>query len=381
VDVFSAVWDVVVVGAGPSGSMAAYQASLAGCKVLLVDRAEFPRYKRCGGGLTGSALSALPEGFMVPVASTASALSTSFKLGSSRERTAASSFLSLVNRASFDSDLVDFVQTSGVVFKSGLRVTSGIQEGSVVHLSTPEGTISASAVVACDGVNSVLSRLVEPVFSSTDFAVEVEIHVPPGIARSWRGRVHIDFGSVEGGYGWVFPKGDVLTVGVIADSSKASVQGKYLERFLLREGLSEYSRFQQGGHHTRTRAPGSPLSDGRVFLAGDAGGWADSFLREGISYALRSGSLAGRDAVNFVLGEDVSAPIEDSWGVLGEDLAAASLFGSFYVKHPKLVRNSLVLPGPGFNAFQQVSRGETSFARALRRPAVARLVGSLPQTD
>lgn len=54
------VWDVVVVGAGPGGASAAYAAAVAGRRVLLLDKAEFPRYKTCGGGIIGPSRDALP---------------------------------------------------------------------------------------------------------------------------------------------------------------------------------------------------------------------------------------------------------------------------------------------------------------------------------
>ncbi len=60
-------WDVVVVGAGPAGSSAARAALEAGAeRVLLLDKAELPRYKTCGGGLIGYSRRALPPGFEIP---------------------------------------------------------------------------------------------------------------------------------------------------------------------------------------------------------------------------------------------------------------------------------------------------------------------------
>ena len=52
--------DVLVVGAGPAGSSTAIHLARAGARVLLVDKARFPRDKPCGGGLTGRALKRIP---------------------------------------------------------------------------------------------------------------------------------------------------------------------------------------------------------------------------------------------------------------------------------------------------------------------------------
>jgi flavin-dependent dehydrogenase len=61
------VWDVVVVGAGPAGASAAYAAAVAGRSVLLLEKAELPRYKTCGGGIIGPSRDALPPGFELPL--------------------------------------------------------------------------------------------------------------------------------------------------------------------------------------------------------------------------------------------------------------------------------------------------------------------------
>nr|MDT0525394.1 FAD-dependent oxidoreductase [Streptomyces sp. DSM 41633] len=60
------VWDVVVVGAGPAGASAAYAAAVAGRRVLVLEKAELPRYKTCGGGIIGPSRDSLPPGFELP---------------------------------------------------------------------------------------------------------------------------------------------------------------------------------------------------------------------------------------------------------------------------------------------------------------------------
>ncbi|EFL04178.1 LOW QUALITY PROTEIN: hydrogenase, partial [Streptomyces sp. SPB78] len=63
----SRVWDVVVVGAGPAGASAAYAAAVTGRRVLLLEKAELPRYKTCGGGIIGPSRDSLPPGFDLPL--------------------------------------------------------------------------------------------------------------------------------------------------------------------------------------------------------------------------------------------------------------------------------------------------------------------------
>ena len=61
IDAARRFWDVVIVGAGPTGSLAARQLTLAGANVLLVDRLSFPRWKVCGCCLNGRAVSVLEQ--------------------------------------------------------------------------------------------------------------------------------------------------------------------------------------------------------------------------------------------------------------------------------------------------------------------------------
>ena len=131
-------------------------------------------------------------------------------------------------------------------------------------------------------------------FQQVDLGLELEIPVPPPVAARWRERVMLDWGPMPGSYGWVFPKGDVLTVGVIAARGQGGRTRDYLRDFTGRLGLAGYPAARDSGHLTHCRADGSPLRRGRVLVAGDAAGLLEPWTREGISFALRSGALAGR---------------------------------------------------------------------------------------
>ena len=108
-----------------------------------------------------------------------------------------------------------------------------------------------------------------------------------------RGGCTWDWGADPGTYAWVFPKGDTLTVGVIQRRGHADATRAYLASFIAAQGLSDLPVMQSSGHLTRCRTPTSPLARGRVLVAGDAAGLLEPWTREGISYAVRSGT-AGR---------------------------------------------------------------------------------------
>ena len=113
-----------------------------------------------------------------------------------------------------------------------------------------------------------------------------------------RGRLALDWGPVPGSYGWVFPKGDLLSVGVIGPArrrgrSSAPTTGSSAERV----GLGDVAPVTDTGHLTRVRDAGLAAArrDG-CSSPGDAAGLLEPWTREGISYALRSGRLAGECA-------------------------------------------------------------------------------------
>ena len=97
----SAQWDVAITGAGPAGLAAASAAARAGARTVVLERAEHPRYKTCGGGLTGISLAAV-DGMTVPVRDETRAVT--FTLGGKREftRTHETPILAMVRREEFE---------------------------------------------------------------------------------------------------------------------------------------------------------------------------------------------------------------------------------------------------------------------------------------
>lgn len=293
------VWDVVVVGAGPAGASAAYAAAVAGRRVLLLEKAELPRYKTCGGGIIGYSRDALPPGFELPLQDRIHAVTFSLNGRLARTRRSKRMLFGLINRPEFDAGLVEEAQKAGAELRTGVTVTRVEQHGAAVPdrrtvavvLSGGE-TVLARAVVGADGSAGRIGAHVGVKLDQVDLGLESEIPVPATVAEDWAGRVLIDWGPMPGSYGWVFPKGDTLTVGVISARGDGAGTKRYLEDFIARLGLAGFEPKISSGHLTRCRSDDSPLSRGRVLVCGDAAGLLEPWTREGISFALRSGRLA-----------------------------------------------------------------------------------------
>lgn len=352
-------WDVVVVGAGPAGSTAARIAAARGRSVLLLDAARFPRYKTCGGGLIGSSLALLPPSALAAVERRVATVSFTQDGGPVRRVRSTRPFLALARREVLDQALVDAAVESGATFRDHTRVTHLEEDADGVAVTTATGSLHAGVVVGADGSAGVVGRHVGVRIARSDLGLEVEL---AGVGPEWAQRVHLDWGRDPGTYGWVFPKGDRLTVGVIQRQGQGAATREYLARFLRELGLADRDRLHDSGHLTRWREPGSPVRRGRVVVAGDAAGLLEPWTREGISFALRSGIAAGVAAADGDLpGYDryVQAALEP------EQRAGARLL-RLYERSPGLIHLAITRTGPGARRFVRFSRGEVGL-RLLHR--------------
>ncbi|MFC6704483.1 geranylgeranyl reductase family protein [Flexivirga alba] len=375
------VYDVVVIGAGPAGSRAAQSAAAAGARTLVVDRATFPRYKTCGGGLIGPTLASLPDGFEVPVQQRITRASFTIRGRRYYEQRADEPILSLVNRAEFDSALLDAATTAGAEMRTGVTVTGVSEGGGLVTLNTSDGELQARAAVGADGSASRIGRYVGVDLRQVDLGLEVEL-TPDAAARvAWSGRVHLDWGPTPGSYAWVFPKQDVLTVGVIMAKGSPAETKQYLTDFIAQQGLSALPIVRDSGHLTRCRTAESPLGRARVLVAGDAAGLLEPWTREGISYAVRSGALAGSAAARIAAGdaspaEGLASYTQDVRGELGAEMAAGEQALVAFERHPRIFHSVLRTP-LGWRVFVRITRGDTTLAQLMRRRVVRAGVAAL----
>jgi flavin-dependent dehydrogenase len=199
------------------------------------------------------------------------------------------------------------------------------------------------------------------------------------VAEDWAGRVHIDWGPLPGSYGWVFPKGDSLTVGVISARGDGGATKRYLDDFIARLGLAGFEPSISSGHLTRCRADDSPLSRGRVLVCGDAAGLLEPWTREGISYALRSGRLAGEWAVRIAESHDAvdarRQALNYAFAVkagLGVEMGVGRRMLALFERRPGLLHAALTGFPPAWRAFAGVARGKRSLAELVRTHPIAR---------
>jgi geranylgeranyl reductase family protein len=329
--------EVAVVGGGPSGASAAHQLASEGVDVVLLERERLPRYKVCGGGLVHRVRQYLPSEVDAAVERhCADAELNLLRYGYHVVARRDEPIVSMVMRDRFDALLVKSAERVGAKVVMPCEVTGLDRRGDEVLLNTSAGVLSARFVVAADGARGRLAcfdgwddtRQMAP-------ALEWEVSVGPEIFERFKHRARFDIGAVAGGYGWVFPKREHLSVGagVLRNSSRGRRNLKQaLRDYLAAIGVTPIVAARKHGY-VIPLTPRRCLARQNLLLVGDAAGLADPLTGEGISHAVVSGRLAGQAiAAEALRPECVEARYQESLdrAVLGELRAARTLAKLLY---------------------------------------------------
>jgi geranylgeranyl reductase family protein len=294
-------YDVIVVGAGPGGTTACRYCARAGLKTLLIDKDQFPRYKVCGGCLSLKTVRLLNLDLGPVVENTVSAVKFTYRARDPLLIDSEDPIGLMVMRDRFDAFLVREAVKEGSEFLDGDRVLEARELGNGTEVVLTSGKrLSCQYLMGADGAESVIAKSFP--FSLRKIRgdeVGLQSEVPYSSAIFFKKedlrRVHLDFGRIPKGYGWVFPKKEGLSIGVggVFRGGEKNIH-QYFRDFVQDLKLIPGRKVEKTlGHRLPVYdGAGQKVSYKNVLLVGDAGGMIDPLTGEGIYYAIRSGMLA-----------------------------------------------------------------------------------------
>ncbi|MFN0007682.1 MAG: geranylgeranyl reductase family protein [Planctomycetota bacterium] len=365
-------YDVAVVGSGPAGASAALHLAREGRRVALIERETLPRYKTCGGGVVGRAFRNLPKDVAIPVEHACASAEAGFlESGMSFRVRREAPIVSMTMRSELDRALAEAAVASGAELLAPCALSDLRQDGETVELETSRGRMRARFVIGADGVLSTVARKAGWTRAPrTIGALEVEARVPAEVFARFTGVARFDFEAMEAGYGWVFPKREHLSCGILTMRRGAGGLHEALDRYLARVGVAPVTAEERHGYVIPVRPRPGGFVRGRVLLAGDAAGLADALTGEGISIAMASGRLA---AEAILQGEPsrVQRAYERALRreILGE-LRWGRVLAWITYEHPGLLRTLLRRRGQAFcERLTDVYLGERTYRSLLTRPS------------
>jgi geranylgeranyl reductase family protein len=270
-----AAYDAAVIGAGPAGATCAYRLARAGARVLMVDKARFPRDKPCGGGVTMRAARLLQFSIDPVVEDVIERIECRLDFGPRFERRAHAPLAYMTQRKRLDHFLLERAEEAGAEVRQGVTVNPR--------------ELDADVVICADGCNGTSAKELG-LAGEIMHGVALEANFPreERFART----MVLEIASVPGGYGWIFPKGDHVNVGVGGWGSEGPRLRMHLRRMCEAYGIDADAATDTRGYRLPMRRPGTSLVRGNVAAIGDAAGLVDPFSGDGMYEAFYSGKLA-----------------------------------------------------------------------------------------
>ncbi|OLS20459.1 MAG: Digeranylgeranylglycerophospholipid reductase [Candidatus Heimdallarchaeota archaeon LC_3] len=289
-------YDVLIVGAGPAGTICSYYLAKNGLEVALIDKGQLTLEKTCGGGISNYSLNelpfSLPDFIIEQKIFGISFIAPNHNVFIKKEL---NSFGVTVRRNKFDSFLIEKAIDKGVTYYPCTKISKIVQFDNSYYL---QDKFKGTYLIGADGANSTVARIYnigkKPVGC---LGIRAIIQLPQEKSESFllaEDILELYFQRHLYGYGWVFPLRNSINLGVgVVGNTKniKKIMLNFAEKCFDLRKLS-FKNISMQSHPIPFLEVPKYLFKDRVLLIGDAAGLVDPVSGEGIHYAIRSGKIA-----------------------------------------------------------------------------------------
>lgn len=297
-------FDVVIVGSGPSGISSAINLLKNNINCCLVDKKAFPRNKLCGGLLTKKTIDLI------------SSISSDINLNSAysnktnninifyRDKIITNintkEYFYLTDRLYFDNLLLNYYKSMNGKYIERFNVI-GIDKCKKEIISYEGNKIKYKYLIAADGANSIIRKIIVPNYKINGFCLEVDID-----NKNNHKDIQIHFGLLRKGYGWVFPKKDHLTIGIGSFFDKKIDYKSILYDYFKLLNINSKDVIIKGHFIPLGKYLSNPIDTiNDIFFVGDAAGLVDPFTGEGLYFSLLSGIFSSNTIIENIKKNDI----------------------------------------------------------------------------
>lgn len=367
---------ITIVGSGPAGSYLAYNLALNNQEVLLLEKNSWPRYKACGGALSEKSLKLLADKNIKLtediIKNRVKKFVFRFDYTSVFQTEYHGEPFKLVDRKKFDDFLLKKAVEAGADFKAGNEIKFIEFKNGEIILKADSGDYRSDIIVGADGANSLTASAFnaypDNIHKYKGTALESEIyhnedkHYQKYIEEN---NIIVDFGQLDNGYAWVFPKEDQLSLGLgNLKFMKSSLKSQFFD-YLSRLKLSyESENIFLKGHPIPCYSKDAKIKRAgeKYILVGDAAYLADAFIGEGIFYALKSAELAAESIIEHLESEaELSVYNQKIEAELGDELAAAEKLANIFYRQQNLVKKVISIRPGLLEEFLDAVQGKSSY--------------------
>lgn len=290
-------YNVIIVGAGPSGIATAIILQKNGIKCLVIDKAKFPREKLCGGLLTKKAYDLildLVDGDENIIKTATREVLNKVAIANNNEVLNSSEIdipIRIIDRKILDNNLVEYYKSIGGEIAEGLTFKSYDAKNHTVIFDS--NTYKCNYFVKAIGASSK-SKNSEIGFCIESFIDKNDVNLPDDTIR-------IDFGIINKGYSWIFPFGDSYKIGYGNKYNKDFDYRKSFIEYLNKLKVKNIEKYEiKGAFVPYGRCEHKHIIDDFCILLGDQAGMTDPLYGEGLYFSFKTGMILASSIIKSI---------------------------------------------------------------------------------